>query len=790
MEYRCSRVAGAVHSSGNVVFSPTSSVVYSAIGNRVGFVDLARTSANALGNFETRRDVDRLAMTSDGVLLVAIDVEGRLSAVNVPRRTVLHRLNLRARCRDAAFSADDGTLAVTHKRLVQLWLAPARRRRELAAFSKLATFGGASGETTCLRWSADSTLLAVGSEDATVRVYSVSHEEEEEEGDVPTTEKKKKVRAFKLAAHKASIVFAFWAGGGTRLTTVARDCVAAAWALRDVSEHDEAMRAATDREQVFKLEKKHFLWSDANDGGRGANATVSAADATGRLLAAAFSSGVFAIYEHSADDPSYLECVHRLSVARGGLDAIALDASRGGELVALASRRFGQLAVWEWRAESFVLKQQGHDHEATCAAWSPDGRVFASGATDSRVKLWSDQSGFCFATFEDHTAPVTALAFAGNVVYSASRDGTVRAYDLARYRNFRTYPAPAAATSAASLVSLAVDADGEIVCAGSDDPFEIYVWSARTGKLLDALAGHEGPVSCLGCNPRDGSLASGSWDATVRLWNVYRGEHVDKLEHPAQVLALAYRRDGKRLCASSRDGTIRVWDPAEAALLCVLDCRRDLLSGGHLAATAYVESLSYSVDGRCVLAAGRSRCVCVYAVRQKVLLAKLRVSARRDATSLDEDDDDPRERHEADDDEDDDLALPGAKRAKVSGSRLARATARVNAVAFSPSGRSFVAVAPGAILVYSLDDDATFAPFDVDEAVTPKAVLDALHRKDPGKALVMALQLADDTLVSTVLANTLPADLHLAIRALPPLRAPALLRLLAARLDDDKDLEF
>jgi hypothetical protein len=45
-------------------------------------------------------------------------------------------------------------------------------------------------------------------------------------------------------------------------------------------------------------------------------------------------------------------------------------------------------------------------------------------------------SGFCYVTFSEHTAPVTAVAFlpSGSAVLSASLDGSVRAYDLLRYR--------------------------------------------------------------------------------------------------------------------------------------------------------------------------------------------------------------------------------------------------------------------------------------------------------------------------------------------------------------------
>ena len=63
--------------------------------------------------------------------------------------------------------------------------------------------------------------------------------------------------------------------------------------------------------------------------------------------------------------------------------------------------------------------------------------------------------------------------------------------------------------------SLCVDPSGEIVCAGSHDSFQIYVWSLQTGKVLEVLPGHEGPVSTIAHSPiQSGFLVSGSWDKT------------------------------------------------------------------------------------------------------------------------------------------------------------------------------------------------------------------------------------------------------------------------------------
>lgn len=80
------------------------------------------------------------------------------------------------------------------------------------------------------------------------------------------------------------------------------------------------------------------------------------------------------------------------------------------------------------------MKQQGHSNNMSCVAYSADGQYLATGGEDGKVKLWNVHSGFCFVTFNEHTAAITAVTFSGNrkFVVSASLDGTVRAYDIIR----------------------------------------------------------------------------------------------------------------------------------------------------------------------------------------------------------------------------------------------------------------------------------------------------------------------------------------------------------------------
>ena len=99
---------------------------------------------------------------------------------------------------------------------------------------------------------------------------------------------------------------------------------------------------------------------------------------------------------------------------------------------------------------------------ASCTPSHPSHRMQGKESSCVQVKLWTPSNGFCFVTFAEHTAPVTGLAFLPNsaAVVSSSLDGTVRAFDLIRYRNFRTMTSP----TPQQFGSLAVDPSGEVRC--------------------------------------------------------------------------------------------------------------------------------------------------------------------------------------------------------------------------------------------------------------------------------------------------------------------------------------
>lgn len=464
--------------------------------------------------------------------------------------------------------------------------------------------------------------------------------------------------------------------------------------------------------------------------------------------------------------------------------------------------------MWEWQSESYILKQQGHFDAMNALAYSPDGQRIITAADDGKIKVWDTQSGFCVVTFTEHSGGVTACEFArrGNVLFSASLDGSVRAWDLIRYRNFKTFTSP----TRLSFSTMAVDPSGEVVCAASLDSFEIHIWSVQTGQLLDQLSGHEGPVASLAFAPSGGTLVSGSWDHTVRIWSIFgRSQTSEPLQLQADVLRVAIRPDSKQVAVSTLDGQLTFWSISEASQESGVDGRRDISGGRRLtdrraaanvSGTKAFNSLTYSSDGNCIIASGNSKYICLYDVQSGVLVKRFVVSINLSLNGTQEFLNshnliDGQERVIDDQGEGSNLedridrTMPGTKRGDMS-NRRRRPEVRVPAIAFSPTGRAFCAVTTEGLLVYSLDNIAQFDPFDLDITITPTSILESIDEKDYLRAFVMAFRLNEKPLIRRVYEKIPLDNIALAVEHLPTVYLAQLLRFVAEASDENPHLEF
>ncbi|TDB99283.1 WD40 repeat domain-containing protein [Actinomadura sp. 7K534] len=166
----------------------------------------------------------------------------------------------------------------------------------------------------------------------------------------------------------------------------------------------------------------------------------------------------------------------------------------------------------------------GHEGFVRSLAFSPDGRMIATGGFDRTVRLWD---------------PATRRQLGTPIAFKPGECGN---------------DPPVAFSPDARLLATA--------CLGS-----VRFWDVATHREVGAPLRSESGVSAIAFGP-DGTLATGSLHGTVQLWDVNtrrpRGNVMGSIDRKLQhiVNAVAFSPDGTRLATASTDGTARLWDTA------------------------------------------------------------------------------------------------------------------------------------------------------------------------------------------------------------------------------------
>lgn len=82
--------------------------------------------------------------------------------------------------------------------------------------------------------------------------------------------------------------------------------------------------------------------------------------------------------------------------------------------------------------------------------------------------------------------------------------------------------------------------------------------------LVRSFSGHQHSVTCVAFSPDGKQAVTGSWDRTVRLWDVATGQPVGppRESNAGAIGCVAFSPGGKRIAFAGADGTVRLWDPA------------------------------------------------------------------------------------------------------------------------------------------------------------------------------------------------------------------------------------
>eukprot|EP00037_Helgoeca_nana_P026984 m.306762 g.306762 ORF g.306762 m.306762 type:complete len:890 (-) comp27369_c0_seq1:222-2891(-) len=146
--------------------------------------------------------------------------------------------------------------------------------------------------------------------------------------------------------------------------------------------------------------------------------------------------------------------------------------------------------------------------------------------------------------------------------------------------------------------AVAFSPTGHRLASGSHDA-SIKLWDPEGAQCVATLTGHTEAVLSVAFSPVGHRLASGSADTTVMLWNPESGQCVGTLTgHTGAVWSLAFSPTGYRMASGSHDTTVRLWDPDALACVAVLT--------GH---TETVMSVAFSPSGQRLASGSRDNTV-------------------------------------------------------------------------------------------------------------------------------------------------------------------------------------
>src|SRR5579883_570499 len=207
-----------------------------------------------------------------------------------------------------------------------------------------------------------------------------------------------------------------------------------------------------------------------------------------------------------------------------------------------------------------------HGNQVTAVAFSPDGKLLASGSWDDSLHLWDAKTGKLLRILlqGQHPGMVVSVFFTPDgkqLVSCGGRvgDNSARVWDLATGKELRRWPIPGG-------WKLALSPDGMLL-AGIGNPGRnrdsITLWDITTGKQVRELLfeGVQDSVIALAFSPDGKQLVSGG-GSTLRLFDIVKGKQLRTFGEGERINSVSFSPDGKTVAVARNKEAISLWDVA------------------------------------------------------------------------------------------------------------------------------------------------------------------------------------------------------------------------------------
>ncbi len=249
------------------------------------------------------------------------------------------------------------------------------------------------------------------------------------------------------------------------------------------------------------------------------------------------------------------------------------------------------VAVWNIVSGTTAFTLLGHTRLVTVATFSPDGRLIATGSSDSTVRLWDATTGTPLSVLRGHQHEVTAVVFSrdGSRLASGSFDGAVMTWDVGQGRLLW-----ARTEHRRAINDIVFMADGAFATVSGDGAF--ISWTATGGVQARAQAGGQGGGMAM--LPDGRTVVHGTFDGNLLMRDAATASLSRTIQTGLQVFSVASSPDGRRLAIGSAGG-VSLYDVATG-----MQVSRWAAHG-----TSAVMDVGYSPDGTVLATSASDRTV-------------------------------------------------------------------------------------------------------------------------------------------------------------------------------------
>jgi WD40 repeat protein len=236
--------------------------------------------------------------------------------------------------------------------------------------------------------------------------------------------------------------------------------------------------------------------------------------------------------------------------------------SPDGNMIAVADINTDEMFLWDigtGKAAKLTGKKAGR---IQTIAFSPDGRLLASGGYNRAIQVWDVRQGKAIREIQGNPR-LGGLLFSPNGKTLAS-GSPLRLWDAVSGKERSNFD-----NQAGGDFPLAFSPDGKQLVSANDPPGRhvqplVRLWDATTGKEFCRYNGHRTVIGAAAFSPDGKLVASGGVtdeDNSVQVWEAATGHLIRRFEgHHSWLFAVVFAADGLTVASSAGDSTILLWD--------------------------------------------------------------------------------------------------------------------------------------------------------------------------------------------------------------------------------------